>query len=316
MPLSHPIAKWAIVMAALLLTGIPTTAAEDPAPHLVLTVSARSQVITGCELNVDVLLKNTSAHELKIGRVMGPVEFYRIDVKGPNGAPAKETWLLRKVRNNQRHISSFWEMNLKKKGEYREKVDVTSYYQMCQPGRYSIRLSLLQAPSVQSNELTVTVIEGKEASAEPCQRQGAVSILLSAPYDDVKRGTAVQVDVEIRNLTCRELSFSASKLAGEKAGLVVLDSQGKKPLSERGRKILLGENSLSFYDQVPADNRLFTIGARDSLKMSFHPGKAEQVGHVDQLYDVSRPGVYTIQYNLTVGAETFSSNTITVKVGE
>ncbi len=177
--------------------------------------------------------------------------------------------------------------------------DLTKQYDLSTPGTYTIQARRRDSYSesvVESNVLTVTVIAPSQAPERPTT---SFTLAIRTDEDTVKAGNKIPVNIEVTNTSDHLIVYTPSITTLD---IQVHDAQGKMaPLTEAGRELRREYGSIGI-------NSHFSLSPGDSWP-------AGGVG-VGVLYDLSRPGDYTIQIS-QFDDETktwVKSNTITVTV--
>jgi hypothetical protein len=127
-----------------------------------------STVKVGSPIVIEAITTNTSNYVLNNSHPRNPGEYYSFDVR-LNGVPAPETEILQmmvKPGNNApekkssgplagRHVTSYVFEDLPPHQAFRQTVSVSEYFDMREPGEYTIQLAL---GKVKSNVVKVAVI--------------------------------------------------------------------------------------------------------------------------------------------------------------
>ena len=160
------------VACAITLTFFSPLAAPGPKQFFSLTVAAPKEPIkAGTELRLLVTVTNTSDRDISFitspGLIPEDGARYEIDVRDIQGSPAPPSAYLRTKDNR---IPTEYGSNIARTlgpGEsFVDKVTVTRFYDLSQPGKYTIWVALPTPPrqnlgegKVKSNSITVTVIQ-------------------------------------------------------------------------------------------------------------------------------------------------------------
>jgi hypothetical protein len=137
-----------------------------------LSIAAPSEPVkSGVELRLSVTVTNTSDRTIGFIRSPGllPEEGYRyeIEVRDAGGHPAPSSAHMRDLKNK---TTATFESNVArwlKPGEsFVDEIDVTKFYDLSQPGKYTISVARPIPPAqnlgegkVKSNSITVTVVQ-------------------------------------------------------------------------------------------------------------------------------------------------------------
>lgn len=118
----------------------------------------QATVKAGSSVDVEVAKTNISDRQLNNSRTNNPGEYYSFDIRR-DGVPALPTETLKRLRKPNEGIvprmTSVIFGNLAPHETFKETVSVSSYWDMAQPGKYSIEL---HQGKVKSNTVTVTVV--------------------------------------------------------------------------------------------------------------------------------------------------------------
>ncbi|MDR3674358.1 MAG: hypothetical protein P4N24_02635 [Acidobacteriota bacterium] len=163
-----------------------------------------------------------------------------------------------------------------------------------------IALSLFVAGSILAGVCTARAQLGPPAQTVPAP----FLLTIRAVDEDVQAGSPLAVEVTVKNNSQRlEAYLTWGPIYYRKFD--VRDSAGNRPLTARGRALLLGEG-LS-----PSD---FPRGSQSGQPIE--PGKSITIKErvPSDIFDLTKPGAYTIQLLQPWGNEVMKSNTITVTV--
>ena len=145
------------------------------------------------------------------------------------------------------------------------------------------------------------------------------ALTISTPANTVKRGAEIAIEVSLKNTSSSSISINAFQIAVDSYMVEVLDSAGNSaPLTEYGRVVLKGER----YQPRGGVYKIHMPGGGNARVFRLEPGgTARETLSVSDLFDMSRPGTYTIQVQRGEGytvklskGPIIKSNTITVTV--
>jgi hypothetical protein len=136
----------------------------------IVIAGAQEPVKVGSEVKVEIVLKNTSDHELTIGKTnaVSQAEFhYLVEVRDDQGRSAPDTEYGRRVfgRETKKRTILYWGeayFTLKPNQTLEDEAVASKLYDMSRPGKYLIQVSRvvpkeLVGGVVKSNAVTVTV---------------------------------------------------------------------------------------------------------------------------------------------------------------
>jgi len=143
-------------------------------------------------------------------------------------------------------------------------------------------------------------------SAQPSENLPPLSLTIHALNDVVQAGSPVEVEVTAENVSNRRAIYVIPGATYYMA-FDVHDNSANPPLTRRGRALLLGEG-LSFDD--------FPKGSMPGTPELIEPGKRVTVKErvPADIFDLTKPGSYTIQLRLPWGHDYMKSNMVTVTV--
>lgn len=164
-----------VCVIPLMLLAVSSTA-TDKQPFSLTIAAPKEPVKTGAELRLLVTVTNTSSGTVSFGTSLGLVPedwpFYKIDVRDEHGHPAPPSAY---VRTRDKRIpwfkGSVAARTLKPGESFVDEVTATQYYDLSQPGTYTIWVARPVPPGivppgqklgkdfVQSNTITVTVVK-------------------------------------------------------------------------------------------------------------------------------------------------------------
>ena len=146
-------------------------AQSTPGASFSITINTfQSNVKTGSEIRITILLKNVSDHEIEIPRTLGENRgdsFHTLEVRDNRGNVTPKTQLRREIEehgtaNGQIVFQggSVFTQVLKPTETIREGIVVTNIFDLTKPGKYTIQCQRFDEESktiVKSNMITVTV---------------------------------------------------------------------------------------------------------------------------------------------------------------
>jgi hypothetical protein len=146
------------------------------------------------------------------------------------------------------------------------------------------------------------VVDAK--AAQSTQSPASLALTLRAVNETVQAGSAVELEVTVKNNSDHGDAYpSWGPIYYEKFD--VRDSQGVRPLTRRGRALLLGEG-LSPDDFPRGSQGGEPLKPGQSMTLPEHiPG---------DIFDLSKPGRYSIRLHIPWGNSYLDSNTITITV--
>ena len=170
---------------------------------------------------------------------------------------------------------------------------------------FSLTLFLLAASVAISVNSPAQTVQPNQ-SPQPIQRAPAFSIAISAPSGIVKAGSEIEVEITVTNTTKGVVGVTSAHSSSEISAFDVRDSQGNLSLTKWGRALIKHEGS-----------EIVELPTGGGSVLFIEPGKSvTETIAIPGLYDLSRPGKYTIQVQRLdhVTMNTVKSNTITVVV--
>lgn len=284
---------------------------RDAKPAFSISLSTpRSVVEVGSPLMLGFACTNTSDHDVVIGSST------LISVVDSEGKSVPETAYGRKVHGTEprpvplpevgppqgvpgRSSSGIGPVPMRPGETIRSpRSDLSREYDLIKPGKYTIqarRADFYSGSVVESNVLTVTLV-GSPKSTEPPKTSFALYI--STDEDRVSASDKVMVNIEVTNTSDHEIVHNT--------GMTMLDIQVR---DAQGNLATLTESGRSLRKQ-------FGDPGSGYNQSRVKPGDTLRAGAVDVggIYDMSRPGDYTIQL-LQFDRETqawVKSNIITV----
>lgn len=185
-----------------------------------------------------------------------------------------------------------------KPGEvWEDLLHINGEYDMTKPGEYSIRVRqrITGTLVAESNIVTVTVEDPSKYDQEAAQSGAPFALAITTPEESVKSGSDIPLRMYTTNLTSHELAFDCAKYDEQ-----AYDAGGK-PLPWIGGAGL---------------RSVIETGNGHTCGVEPHGTEERLAAHIDKLYDLSKPGTYTIQAS-RVDEESkavVKSNIITVTV--
>jgi hypothetical protein len=180
-----------------------------------------------------------------------------------------------------------------------DKVDVSRLYNLDAPGTYTIVLSLTALPAVKSNPVTVTVVPAPAPPSAPATGQAPASAPFSLDIGrsyTVRAGLGADVLVVTKNVSAhsivlrRQAHERDTGMLGSLFRVDVQDSQGNPPPDAE-----LGQ-SANHLAEAPPDPASMALARAAGTVVSLRPGQDwRNTIRVSDLYDLSKPGQYTIQ---------------------
>ncbi len=310
---------------------------SKPLP-LSLTISPEQQtVVAGSPVIVKTIVTNTSGQDFGMWIQLG--DPFRADVKDANGgSPPPTRWCfyndprfdvgrvlgasgdldMRLLNGNGLYVT------YKANGSYASSADIRYLYNVEEPGTYTIILRLAAFPAVKSNPVAVTVVPAAPSTAAaqqipttpPFSLELRIPATTPSPYP-AKVGAPMPLQVITKNVSTHSIVLRRQEHEHDRAMLGsvfrvdVQDTQGN-PAAETP----LGE-SKKLRDQSPPVPAAMASARAAGTLICLKPGEDwRNTIRVDDLYDLSKPGQYTIQVRRW-DDETKTwvrSNTITVTV--
>jgi hypothetical protein len=300
-----------------LLTAILTAAAshaqpvpqsnDSNAPPFTVTINLRPLIAkAGAPVFLDINLTNTSKQDIWLA---GPkslqveaqgTETHLADWQGAiyiyyaKGSPVPPRKKPDDVLGGLKNLSG----RSLSPGEFtHDHIPLDKHYDLTKLGQYTVwvqRLDPVSKVLVKSNTITLTVSENPPPEAPP------FSIAISAEPSIVKLGEPVLLDINLTNTTGSEIPLSSRAVRkGEAAnyGLDLRDAQGVQ---------------VSLRKAIP-----YRTGRDKIYSIPLPPGGSDHDSiPLDEYYDLSKPGLYTISAERSdPNSKTVAkSNTITVTV--
>lgn len=151
-----------VLLLFLSVTALSYLVRGDVQVHrLSIMISSPKTFKVGDAIRVDIKLTNVSDTPLTITRNRQATDFYSIDVRDSHGNAVGDTEAHRKIKkdNASKHaLSSVTSINIKPGETYLDTIEPSFYYDMSQPGTYTIQVSTRGKGGIKSNVITVTVV--------------------------------------------------------------------------------------------------------------------------------------------------------------
>ena len=159
------------VICVVTLVSVATPVVCGPKPPFSLSIAApKEPTKAGAELYLRITLTNTSDRYIVFARSPGPIPEeafrYEIDVRDAQGHSAPPSAYVRELEGKPTMTSSSnLSYTLKPSDSFIDQVTVTRFYDLSQPGTYTISVARPIPPrqnlgegKVKSNSVTVTVV--------------------------------------------------------------------------------------------------------------------------------------------------------------
>jgi hypothetical protein len=154
-------------------------------------------------------------------------------------------------------------------------------YDISKPGKYAIQVAMRDPASsllVKSNTVNVTVLPNGPGTL-PSTAPSSLLSIGTMPEQATDGSKKLMVLLAVTNMSDHEINFDRNL---ERNDIEVRDDKGNlAPLTEMGRKL----------------RNEFGTAAANPLPLAVHPGQTTGGGafYLDDVYDLKRPGQYTIQ---------------------
>jgi hypothetical protein len=318
-----------VLLCELVFVAVCTSKAQAPQgsgrqePPLSLAAKPVKDVVeAGSPVDIEVTVTNNSNRALTY-QTWGVMDFLKFDVRDEAGSPA----LTRRGRalllgeglgpGDVPHGSQHGELVEPGKSiEVKERVPA-DLFDLTKPGKYTVQvLQPWTSESLRSNTVTVTVVEGATPYVAPVPVPPISVTIRPVGGSSVPSGGQVTLEVTTKNISKH---WTNQRTASDKRGLQrffrvdVQDSQGgTPPETDFGRSVGNRGDVPPKYQAGHED-----AGRWDVVGATYNLGEERTQGvSVSDLYDLSKPGQYTIQVRRW-DDETktwVKSNTITVTV--
>jgi hypothetical protein len=326
-----PVALFAVVAMVLALTSAIDAAKsqqgnKDAVPSISIAINLRQDaIISDAEKPLEVTITNISNRDQPYLAFSSPLwmDICRIiDIRDSDGKPAPEKPILTRINGPLPSgiLIGGPIFNFKPGEQMRAQVLLNRLYDLSKPGKYTI---MAQTGGATSNTITASFVQ----SAAPARRaKPALSLTLKAPSTVVRAGSQVPVELAVKNISRHEITLAAWRGRHESGpgvenefgtGIVVSDSRGNRvPLTKSGR-VLLNEEFL--FNEAGLHLPGFDLPQGEFAFLRMRPDESrEEEKTVGELYDLSKPGTYTIQASLMdpISHLLVKSNTVVVTVIE
>jgi hypothetical protein len=303
-----------MMMLAVSGNGIAQSPQSTAAPEpLSLTISAvQDRVVAGSPVIVKTIVTNKLNQDFSMWVEIG--DMYRVDVRDTKGGVPPETKYvfyhdnrinvgrvmgnsdvdLRALNGSRLYVT--YKANVSLTGS----ANISDMYNFAEPGTYIITLSLANFPTVKSNPVTVTVIPALAATSAQAteQKPASAPFSLDVSVDDtaIKPGLPVDVLVVTKNVSTHSIVLRRQEhpqdtgMLGSAFRVDAWDSQGNPPPDTQ-----LGQSTGNRAETPPDPISMASARAAGTL-VSLKPGEDwRNTLRVSDLYDLSKPGQYTIQ---------------------
>jgi len=274
-------------------------------PSFSITVAVREDIILApSELLLEITLTNTSDHDICCadGRDW---RMFAIAVRDPKGNPVPRTPAWENVKHPY-VLSSNVYFPIKPGGSQTFQVLLNRVFNLTRSGRYTVQATREDVPSgvtARSNSVAFTV-------PWPVTRRVAhpsFSVALSAPLESIRSGWQIPISIVVRNNSARSPLLAMwiepdQGLDDFGAGFEVTTSDG--------RAAQLTNKGVAYRDRDKIPEGSFVLAP-------LPPGRTlEQIRRLGDLFDVSKPGQYTIQVALNdpLSGRVVKSNAVNVTV--
>jgi hypothetical protein len=305
----------------LLLVGIATpnlALAQQPAgagqPSFSITIRMPPAVKAESEMLLEIAMTNTSNKDIGYGVIAGwPMWLmFQLDVSDAAGRSVPETLVGKRIRSGPQAASAVG-LSLAPGKVLRSQLILNRIFDLGQTGEYKIQVRRVDQATgleVKSNVLAFR-LPSPALSSHPSTP--AISITITSPFEVVKAGWQIPIEVSVKNLSSQEINlalwsgqnrdFTSEEPDEFGFGWNVRDDHGNPvPLTKQGQAFLSGE-------ELP--NGYFSF-------VPISPGEmVEQTRVVGSIYDVGSAGKHFIQVVLTDPTTNLpvKSNTVSVAVG-
>lgn len=300
----------ATFLAASAMASAQCTRPAGGPPSISLQLlRVRGEFPVGVPVRVTVVMTNQSDRDFSIWRDNDKDVQYGVDVKDAGGKSPKDTKFgfyhnghvdLSKLDIGQidaRYLKGSGAcVNFRPGATFRDTINVSKLYDLNRPGKYSVQVQTgdpSSGNSVKSNTIMVTVVQ------LPQGEQPAIDLYINIPNNVVKAGSPITLYLVVTNTSDHLIQYDPSL---DRLHIELLNHQGGLvPPTERGQKTLAyrGYENKAFSYQIKPDGSV--RGAEIPL---------------NTIYDLSRPGEYTIQVSRfdDTSKTWVKSNTITLTV--
>jgi hypothetical protein len=289
--------------------------AETKQPSFSIVISMPPVVRAESELLLEIAMMNTSSKDINYGIVAGwPAwQMFQIDLRDAAGRPVLETPAGQRISNGPRSASSVFAVPLAPGKAWRPQMILNRVYDLSQPGEYMVQARRTDSKvgvEVKSNLLTFRIPPVPIRHLD----KPAISIAISTPFDLVKVGWQMPIEISVKNLSDQSTLLavwngqnrdSTSKEPDEFGfGLEVRDSKGGRVSLTKQGQALLHRDELpnGYFEFVP-------IPPRETVT---------ETRVVGGIYDIAHAGKYLLQVVLTDPTTNLpvKSNTVTAAVND
>lgn len=278
---------------------------EKP-PYSMQLSSPPNIIKSGSVVRVILKVINTSDHDMIAPRFREdvPQSSFIVDVRDRQGhpAPLAHTWPVPRVGVvTDLPSGGGYQHFLGAGASLQFALDISKTHRLSHAGKYTVQARQFDRGTntwVFSNTVTVDVAHPSQEPSSPEKAETPFTLSIASPQDTIKAGSEVSLLPEVLNTSDHVIVFDPIP---SKLDIWVRDSQGNlAPLTRKGQEFRKHSDE--------------TGGG--ALQM--RPGDTAYLGEVmvDKLYDLTRPGKYTIQVSRVDDATKtwVKSNTITITV--
>ena len=313
-----------ISFVLLLLAGIPTmTSHATPQNHQApfsIAISTDTPVVkAGSDVWIKIQKTNLSTHDIDCtaapSNATGVDRKYQYDVRDSNQKPLAKI----AISHPELESGSIWPCTLKPGQSTPGSANrISGLYDLSHPGNYQIHVSQdvsnnPKAGVVTSNTITLTVT----SNAAAVKNATSPFKITIAPYSLGKVGTeagpfvvnvGAEVGINIVKTNTSEVAEDCTPLHDNVSGL---DQKYQYDVRDANGHPVAKHTSLH--------PQSFAMTNAATVNCTLDPGMSQaSVASINRLYDMNRPGIYTIQLSQPVSANpaegAVKSNTITIKV--
>ncbi len=293
----------------------PPDERSSPSPSFSLTISlARNAIGANTEEPLEVTITNISKHDIWFYPMEQPWPWFAdcwVDLRDRKGrAPSDRPLTEFKARALRPYLTTAnIAIALKPGKQLQVEILLNRFYDLSRPGQYTIQAHRRDDSGMIVNSNTITARFG-ETFRPGKGSKPPFSITLRVGAEEVVAGTTVQATIAVTNVSKHHVNLAiwrgvtsagmTTDIPDEFAsGLEIRDSQDRPaPLTKMGQDLLN-------YEDVPAGRFHFTW---------LRPGRTEEQRRDISLYDLSRPGEYTLQVTLMDPASHLQVKSNPVKV--
>ena len=300
---------WMGPLALAMLFAAPTLAAGQTAqPAFSIHIYTVQNVVrAGSPVDVEIVLTITTTIPFTQSRGHRAELEYSVDVRDIKGDPAPESMNLKVAKDKgtdgltrvQLDRESMVLAVLPEPGTtFWEDLDLSNLFDLSRPGKYTVQVSRFDPKSkanVKSNTITVTVEEAAYFDQRFVHAAAPFLLAITTPDDTVKSGSDVPIRMYATNVSSHEITYDCAKFNTE-----VLDALDNLVPWIASTELL----------------KIHEAGSGHACTVGPYRTRASLPTHLNKLYDIAKPGKYTIQVS-RVDEETkavVKSNIITVTV--